>query len=116
LLCFTCGEPFESSEPLPDNFKANLLLQALGSSSALRVLLALRNLGEAHVRAIGRETHIGSRSAIERALHRLHDAGLVSRRPVPSGIQVGRVRHHWSLNRAHPLMMKILELLAEVTM
>jgi len=112
-LCLSCGEPFESKEPLTRDFKANLLLRGLGSVSALRVLLALRGLGEAHVRGIGRAAGITSPSAIKRALHRLYEAELVSRRTVPIGIQAGRVRCFWSLNRVHPATQKILAVLED---
>ena len=113
LLCYPCGEPFESKEPPTHDFRANILLRALGSTSALRVLLALRDLGEAHVRGIGRAAGVTSPSAIKRALHRLYEAELVSRRTVPIGIQAGRVRCFWSLNRVHPATQKILAVLED---
>ena len=110
-LCIICGRDLDSPETV-SALHADILVRALGRESSWRVIEALRSLGE------GRPYHISTKSglsptAVADTLRVLYEADLVKRRETTELVGPGELKPEWRLNRASPLMTKILAVLEE---
>jgi predicted transcriptional regulator len=104
--CNTCGAPGELSNM---NVRGEILVRALGTQSALKVIIALNKIGEGSARQISLIAGIQHTSAM-RAIRTLYEADLVQRKSLYGA---GRQKYAFSLNRRNQLVHKLLAFLQE---
>jgi hypothetical protein len=91
----------------------NLLIQALGRERSWRVIVALRETGEAQTSHIAGRARMNYHST-HLALKALYEINIVKRRLALHLNGRGKIKPVWSLNYVHPATGKILALLDEL--